>query len=59
MYNCQAVVDGRPVVRLRIVSLIAGYSTLTNTSNIPENIMRAAAVIAGIILTIDLGLKTY
>ena len=29
------------------------------TRKIPANIMRAAAVIAGIILTIDLGLKTY
>ena len=36
-----------------------GYIAPSITRKIPANIMRAAAVIAGIILTIDLGLKTY
>lgn len=44
---------------LCIGCFIGGYIALSITRKIPANIMRAAAVIAGIILTIDLGLKTY
>ncbi|TCE06167.1 hypothetical protein MCC10019_0441 [Bifidobacterium longum subsp. longum] len=42
-----------------IMLCIGGYIAPPITRKIPANIMRAAAVIAGIILTIDLGLKTY
>lgn len=42
-----------------IMLCIGGYIAPSITRKIPANIMRAAAVIAGIILTIDLGLKTY
>ena len=44
---------------LRIGCFIGGYIAPPITRKIPANIMRAAAVIAGIILTIDLGLKSY
>lgn len=44
---------------LCIGCFIGGYIAPSITHKIPANIMRAAAVIAGIILTIDLGLKTY
>ncbi len=44
---------------LCIGCFIGGYIAPSITRKIPANIMRAAAVIAGIILTIDLGLKTY
>lgn len=42
-----------------IMLCIGGYIAPPITRKIPANIMRAAAVIAGIILTIDLGLKIY
>ena len=42
-----------------IMLCIGWYIAPSITRKIPANIMRAAAVIAGIILTIDLGLKTY
>ena len=46
-------------IMLCIGCFIGGYIAPSITRKIPANIMRAAAVIAGIILTIDLGLKTY
>ena len=42
-----------------IMLCIGWYIAPPITRKIPANIMRAAAVIAGIILTIDLGLKIY
>lgn len=44
---------------LCIGCFIGGYIAPPITRKIPANIMRAAAAIAGIVLTIDLGLKTY
>ena len=44
---------------LCIGCFIGGYIAPPITRKIPANIMRAAAVIAGIVLTIDLDLKTY
>ena len=52
-------VDWLAAIMLCIGCFIGGYIAPSITRKIPANIMRAAAVIAGIILTIDLGLKTY
>ena len=55
----QGAVDWPAAIMLCIGCFIGGYIAPPITRKIPANIMRAAAVIAGIILTIDLGLKTY
>ena len=55
VFIIQGAVDWPAAIMLCIGCFIGGYIT----RKIPANIMRAAAVIAGIILTIDLGLKTY
>ena len=55
VFIIQGAVDWPAAIMLCIGCFIAP----SITRKIPANIMRAAAVIAGIILTIDLGLKTY
>lgn len=55
VFIIQGAVDWPAAIMLCIGCFIAPPIT----RKIPANIMRAAAVIAGIILTIDLGLKTY
>ena len=55
VFIIQGAVDWPAAIMLCIGCFIGG----SITRKIPANIMRAAAVIAGIILTIDLGLKTY
>ena len=59
VFIIQGAVDWPAVIMLCIGCFIGGYIAPPITRKIPANIMRAAAVIAGIILTIDLGLKTY
>lgn len=59
VFIIQGAVDGPAAIMLCIGCFIGGYIAPSITRKIPANIMRAAAVIAGIILTIDLGLKTY
>lgn len=59
VFIIQGAVDWPAVIMLCIGCFIGGYIAPSITRKIPANIMRAAAVIAGIILTIDLGLKTY
>ena len=59
VFIIQGAVDWPAAIMLCIGCFIGGYIALSITRKIPANIMRAAAVIAGIILTIDLGLKTY
>lgn len=59
VFIIQGAVDWPAAIMLCIGCFIGGYSAPSITRKIPANIMRAAAVIAGIILTIDLGLKTY
>jgi len=59
VFIIQGAVDWPAAIMLCIVCFIGGYIAPSITRKIPANIMRAAAVIAGIILTIDLGLKTY
>lgn len=59
VFIIQGAVDWPAAVMLCIGCFIGGYIAPPITRKIPANIMRAAAVIAGIILTIDLGLKTY
>ena len=44
---------------LCIGCFIGGYIAPPITRRIPANVMRAAAVIAGVILTLDLAMKTY
>ena len=56
VFIIQGAVDW-PAIMLCIGCFIGGYIAPSITRKIPANIMRAAAVIAGIILTIDLGLK--
>lgn len=59
VFIIQGAVDWPASIMLCIGCFIGGYIAPSITHKIPANIMRAAAVIAGIILTIDLGLKTY
>ena len=59
VFIIQGAVDWPAAIMLCIGCFIGGYIAPPITHKIPANIMRAAAVIAGIILTIDLGLKTY
>ena len=59
VFIIQGAVDWPAAIMLCIECFIGGYIAPSITRKIPANIMRAAAVIAGIILTIDLGLKTY
>lgn len=59
VFIIQGAVDWPAAIMLCIGCFIGGYIATPITRKIPANIMRAAAVIAGIILTIDLGLKTY
>lgn len=59
VFIIQGAVDWSAAIMLCIGCFIGGYIAPSITRKIPANIMRAAAVIAGIILTIDLGLKTY
>lgn len=59
VFIIQGAVDWPAAIMLCIGCFIGGYIAPPITRKIPANIMRAAAVIAGVILTIDLGLKTY
>jgi uncharacterized membrane protein YfcA len=59
VFIIQGAVDWPAAIMLCIGCFIGGYIAPPVTCKIPANIMRAAAVVAGIILTIDLGLKTY
>lgn len=59
VFIIQGAVNWPAAIMLCIGCFIGGYIAPSITRKIPANIMRAAAVIAGIILTIDLGLKTY
>lgn len=59
VFIIQGAVDWPAAIMLCIGCFIGGYIAPPITRKIPANIMRAAAVIAGIIFTIDLGLKTY
>lgn len=56
VFIIQGAVDWPAAIMLCIGCFIGGYIAPPITRKIPANIMRAAAVIAGIILTIDLGL---
>lgn len=55
VFIIQGAVDWPAAIMLCIGCFIGGYIAPPITRKIPANIMRAAAVIAGIILTIDLG----
>ena len=59
VFIIQGAVDWPAAIMLCSGCFIGGYIAPPISRKIPANIMRAAAVIAGIILTIDLGLKTY
>lgn len=59
VFIIQGAVDWPAAIMLCIGCFIGGYIAPPITRKIPANIMRAAAAIAGIVLTIDLGLKTY
>lgn len=59
VFIIQGAVDWPAAIMLCIGCFIGVYIAPPITRKIPANIMRAAAVIAGIVLTIDLGLKAY
>lgn len=59
VFIIQGAVDWPDAIILCIGCFIGGYIAPPITRKIPANIMRAAAVIAGIVLTVDLGLKAY
>ena len=59
VFIARGVVDWPAAIMLCIGCFIGGYVAPPVTRRIPANVMRWAAVIAGVILTIDLALKTY
>ncbi|KFI93985.1 integral membrane protein [Bifidobacterium saguini DSM 23967] len=59
VFIVRGAVDWPAAIMLCVGCFIGGYIAPPITRKIPANIMRAAAVVAGIILTIDLALKTY
>ncbi|MBT1164284.1 sulfite exporter TauE/SafE family protein [Bifidobacterium felsineum] len=59
VFIVRGAVDWPAAIMLCIGCFIGGYIAPPITRRIPANIMRAAAVIAGIVLTVDLSLKTY
>ncbi|NMM98832.1 MULTISPECIES: sulfite exporter TauE/SafE family protein [Bifidobacterium] len=59
VFIIKGAVDWPAAIMLCLGCFIGGYIAPPITRRIPANIMRAAAVIAGIVLTIDLALKTY
>lgn len=59
VFIARGAVDWPAAIMLCIGCFIGGYIAPPITRKIPANIMRAAAVIAGIVLTVDLALKTY
>ncbi|PLS24411.1 sulfite exporter TauE/SafE family protein [Bifidobacterium imperatoris] len=59
VFIVRGAVDWPAAIMLCIGCFIGGYIAPPITRKIPANIMRAAAVVAGIVLTIDLALKTY
>lgn len=59
IFIIRGVVDWPAAIMLCIGCFIGGYIAPPITRRIPANVMRAAAVIAGVILTLDLAMKTY
>ncbi|MBT1160818.1 TSUP family transporter [Bifidobacterium sp. SO1] len=59
VFIVRGVVDWPAAIMLCVGCFIGGYIAPPITRHIPANVMRIAAVIAGIVLTIDLGVKTY
>ena len=59
IFIVRGVVDWPAAILLCIGCFIGGYIASPVTRRIPARIMRIAAVLAGIVLTVDLALKTY
>ncbi|KAB8287752.1 permease [Bifidobacterium ramosum] len=59
VFIVRGVVDWPAAIMLCIGCFVGGYVAPPITRHIPANVMRAAAVIAGVVLTIDLAIKTY
>ena len=59
VFIVRGAVDWPAAIMLCIGCFIGGYIAPPITRRIPARIMRAAAVLAGIVLTIDLAMKTY
>ncbi|MCH9274899.1 sulfite exporter TauE/SafE family protein [Bifidobacterium amazonense] len=59
VFIVKGVVNWPAAIMLCIGCFIGGYIAPPITRKIPANVMRAAAVIAGIVLTLDLAVKTY
>jgi len=59
VFIIQGAVDWPAAIMLCIGCFIGGYIASPVTRRIPARIMRIAAVLAGIVLTVDLALKTY
>ena len=59
IFIMRGVVDWPAAILLCIGCFIGGYIASPVTRRIPARIMRIAAVLAGIVLTVDLALKTY
>ncbi|OZG60800.1 permease [Bifidobacterium myosotis] len=59
VFIVRGAVDWPAAIMLCIGCFIGGYIAPPITRRVPARIMRAAALLAGIVLTIDLALKTY
>ena len=59
IFIVRGVVDWPAAILLCVGCFIGGYIASPVTRRIPARIMRIAAVLAGIVLTVDLAMKTY
>lgn len=59
VFITQGAIDWSVAVTLLIGSFIGGYIAPPITRHIPARIMRYATVVAGVILAVNLGVKTY
>lgn len=59
VFIVRGVVNWPAAIVLCLGCFIGGYIAVPVTRRIPVHVMRAAAVIAGIVLAVDLGMKSY
>lgn len=59
IFIVRGVVNWPAAIVLCLGCLIGGYIAVPVTRRIPAHVMRAAAVVAGVVLAVDLGMKSY
>lgn len=59
VFIVRGVVNWPAAIVLCLGCFIGGYIAVPVTRRIPAHVMRAAAVVAGVVLAVDLGMKSY